>query len=82
MDKEELLYNQIYERTKEFGRTHFIKEIMNLERENKQRANAIDECIELCKIVLNNEDKNEDLLDYASMIDRTLKQAKGMSNDE
>lgn len=31
----ELLYNQLYERTKEFGRTQFIKEIMRLERENK-----------------------------------------------
>ena len=34
--KEEILYNQLYERTKDFGRTQFIKEIMRLERENKQ----------------------------------------------
>lgn len=33
---EELLYNQLYERTKDFGRTQFIKEIMRLERENQQ----------------------------------------------
>lgn len=36
MGEEELLYNQIYERTKDFGRAHFIKEIMNLERENQK----------------------------------------------
>lgn len=33
---EEILYNKIYEQTKEFGRTQFIKEIMRLERENIQ----------------------------------------------
>lgn len=33
---DEILYNKIYEQTKEFGRTQFIKEIMRLERENKQ----------------------------------------------
>ncbi|MBQ8206773.1 MAG: hypothetical protein IJZ77_04855 [Bacilli bacterium] len=36
MNKEEILYNKIYEQTKEFGRTHFIKEIMRLQRENQQ----------------------------------------------
>lgn len=34
--KDELLYNQIYERTKEFGRSQFVKELQRLERENKQ----------------------------------------------
>lgn len=33
---EELLYNQLYYRTKDFGRTQFIKELMRLERENQQ----------------------------------------------
>lgn len=32
---EEILFNQLYERTKEFGRTQFVREIMRLERENK-----------------------------------------------
>ena len=32
----ELLYNQLYERTKEFGRSQFVREIMRLERENNQ----------------------------------------------
>lgn len=36
MNKEEILYNEIYERTKDFGRTHFIKEIMRLQREIKE----------------------------------------------
>ena len=36
MDKEEILYNEIYERTKDFGRTHFIKEIMRLQKELEQ----------------------------------------------
>ena len=39
----ELLYNQLYENTKEFGRTHFVKEIMRLEREIEKlnKANRI-----------------------------------------
>ena len=36
MNKKEILYNEIYERTKDFGRTHFIKEIMRLQREYQQ----------------------------------------------
>lgn len=36
MNKEEILYNEIYERTKDFGRTHFIKEIMRLQKELEQ----------------------------------------------
>lgn len=33
---EELLYNQLYERTKDFVRSQFIKELMRLEEENQQ----------------------------------------------
>lgn len=36
MNKEEVLYNQIYERTKDFGRSQFIKELMKLENEKKK----------------------------------------------
>lgn len=35
--------NAIYEKTKEFGRTQFVREIMRLERENKELHNKIDE---------------------------------------
>ena len=41
MNKEEILYNEIYERTKDFGRTHFIKEIMRLQREIKELKDRI-----------------------------------------
>lgn len=41
MNEEEILYNKIYERTKEFGRTHFIKEIMRLQRENENLKEKI-----------------------------------------
>ena len=56
MNKEELLYNEIYERTKDFGRTQFVREIMRLQRENKelqQKINQLetnrDEAIEYIK---------------------------------
>lgn len=44
---EELMYNQLYERTKDFGRTQFIKELMNLERQNKDLQQRIKKTIEL-----------------------------------
>ena len=33
---EEILYNRLYERTREFGRNQFVREITRMERENKQ----------------------------------------------
>ena len=33
---EEILYNRLYERTREFGRNQFVREITRLEIENKQ----------------------------------------------
>lgn len=36
LDENELLFDEIYERTKDFGRIQFIKEIMRLQRENQQ----------------------------------------------
>lgn len=36
MNKEELLFNDIYNRTQDFGRTQFVREIMRLQRENKE----------------------------------------------
>lgn len=38
---EELLYNQIYEKTKECGRTQFVKLLMDKERENKNLKDEI-----------------------------------------
>ena len=43
MNKEELLYNEIYERTKEFGRTQFVRELMRLQRENKELQQKINQ---------------------------------------
>lgn len=34
--KEMLLYDEIYNSTKDFGRTQFVRELMRLERENKE----------------------------------------------
>ena len=41
LDENELLYDVLYERTKDFGRTQFIKEIMRLQRENQQLKDKI-----------------------------------------
>ena len=38
----ELLYNQLYERTKDFDRTQFIREIMRLQRENEELKERIE----------------------------------------
>ena len=43
MNKEELLYNEIYERTKDFGRTQFVREIMRLQRENKELQQKVNQ---------------------------------------
>ena len=43
MNKEELLYNEIYERTKDFGRTQFIREMMRLQRENKELQQKVNQ---------------------------------------
>lgn len=44
----ELLYNQLYERTKDFGRSQFVKEIMRLERENNQLKEQYCERTDCC----------------------------------
>lgn len=43
MNKEELLYNEIYERTKDFGRTQFVRELMRLQRENKELQQKVNQ---------------------------------------
>ena len=51
---DELLYNKIYEKTKECGRDQFIKLLMQKERENQELKNQQKEFIEW----LENESKN------------------------
>ena len=43
---DELLYNEIYEKTKECGRDQFIKLLMQKERENQELKNQQKEYIE------------------------------------
>ena len=43
---DELLYNKIYEKTKECGRDQFIKLLMQKERENQELKNQQKEFIE------------------------------------
>lgn len=53
----ELLYNQLYERTKDFGRNEFVKELMRLERGNKQQKEQLqqrEEVIEEIKKYIEN----------------------------
>ena len=38
---EELLYNQLYDKTKDCGRTQFVKLLMEKERENKELKDEI-----------------------------------------
>lgn len=40
---EELLYNEIYEKTKDCGRTQFVRLLMDKERENKQLKEQLKE---------------------------------------
>lgn len=44
MNKEEILYNQLYEKTKDFGRVHFIKEIMKLNKDLQQQSRIKKDC--------------------------------------
>lgn len=43
MSEEELLYNEIYEKTKDCGRTQFIKLLQQKETENKQLKQQLDQ---------------------------------------
>ena len=43
---DEILYNQIYDRTKNFGRTHFVREIMRLERQNKELKEELNSLVD------------------------------------
>lgn len=80
MDKEEILYNEIYDRTKDFGRTQFVREIMRLQRECKQ-LQKIEEEHQKINGELRVENKElKDRIDKANWwLEEMLKQAK---NDE
>lgn len=47
--KNELLYNELYERTKEFGRTQFVKLLMEKEREKQELIESLNEKIKKCE---------------------------------
>lgn len=52
---DELLYNKIYEKTKECGRDQFIKLLMQKERENQELKNQQKEFIEWLEQNIENE---------------------------
>lgn len=59
MDKEEILFNELYEKTKDFGRTQFIKLLISKERENiklKQQVKKQKEVIDKIDKYINNYD--------------------------
>ena len=59
MDKEEILFNELYEKTKDFGRTQFIKLLISKERENiklKQQVKKQKEIIDKIDKYINNYD--------------------------
>ena len=41
--KEELLFNEIYEKTKDCGRTQFVRLLMNKEKENQELKKQLEE---------------------------------------
>lgn len=43
LDKEELLFDELYEKTKDCGRTQFIKLLMEKDRENKELKKQLEE---------------------------------------
>ena len=52
---EELLYNQLYEKTKDCGRTQFVRLLMDKERENKKIKEQQKEFINYLKSMLNDD---------------------------
>ena len=45
MDENELLFDELYEKTKDFGRTQFVRLLMAKERENKELKRKLNEAI-------------------------------------
>lgn len=78
---EEILYNRLYERTKEFGRNQFVREITRLEIENKQLQQERDKyksIVEELKKYLKEESKKDDtyFIPYLASIHKTLDKIK------
>ena len=57
IDENELLFDELYEKTKDCGRIQFIKLLMEKERENKELKNQLEQC----KAVA---DTNEELAEH------------------
>lgn len=78
---EELLYNQLYDKTKDCGRTQFVKLLMDKERENKElkeeiyKSNAVaDTNIELAeKYYKENQKLKEQLQQKEDIINKIKK---------
>ena len=67
LDENKLLFDKLYEKTKDFGRTQFIRLLMSKERENQQFKNNWNELKEW----LNNvRSWNGDTFDYEDLINK------------
>lgn len=78
LDENELLFDKLYEKTKDCGRTQFIRLLMSKERENQQLKDRIDKAIEWVYIVQQNEN-NKHLEPIISIdeLDELLELLKG-----
>ena len=63
MDENELLFDELYEKTKDFGRTQFVRLLMAKERENKELK---------IKVSLREEVSNK----YKEVIDKAIEWVK------
>lgn len=74
IDENELLFDELYEKTKDCGRIQFIKLLMEKERENKELKNQLEQC----KAVA---DTNEELAEhYKNKIDKAIKHVSSLSS--
>ena len=91
--KEDLLYEQLYERTIGFGRTQFVRELMNYERKNKELNDRIDKTNQKLELLLkdlkiNSEEEKETGKSYfntnmfAIRIKEISKTLNGESNEQ
>ena len=63
---EELLYNQMYEKTADCGRTQFIRLLMDKERENQQLKDNWNELMEDIPHILEIIEHNKDVIKVTS----------------
>lgn len=50
LDNEELLFDELYEKTKNCGRTQFIKLLMRKERQQKEFIKYLEDEIQSCEV--------------------------------